>query len=344
MKKKTSIYILRALLFSGTFISLYFVPWILIKAWILPLPNNIEGQLEQSLNFGFDGMIVYVDEAGKEPQMYAAGWHNKEMKIPAKPDALFCIASITKLYVAVAITKLTHENKIDLQKSVASYFPEYIGHIEYADQITIEMLVKHRSGIPNFTDQNEFWQNPPSNRDGAIAYVLDLPANFKPNTSYGYSNTNYLLLAKLIEKITGKDQFYYIKEKILQPLGLTDTYGSNKDLDLDRVMSGYYVGIDKDQKHKDQGMFATAHDVAVFLRALNDGTVFQSDEQETYSSLYEYNHTGLAAGYQSIAKYHEDIDTVVIQFNNTTDFNGYQWNLAEIAYSRILKIIRKNKS
>ena len=156
MKKKTSVYILRAILFSGTFISLFFVPWILIKAWILPLPNNIEGQLEQSLNFGFDGMIVYADEAGKEPQKYAAGWHNKEMKIPAKPDALFCIASITKLYVAVAITKLVHEKKIELQKTLSSYFPEYTEHIEYANEITVEMLVKHRSGIPNFTDQNAF--------------------------------------------------------------------------------------------------------------------------------------------------------------------------------------------
>ena len=109
-------------------------------------------------------------------------------------------------------------------------------------------------------------------------------------------------------------------------------------------MSGYYVGIDKDQKYKDQGMFASAHDVAVFLRALNDGSVFQIGEQETYSSLYVYNHTGLAAGYQSIARYHKDIDAVVIQFNNTTDFNGYQWNLAEITYSRILKIIRKTQS
>ena len=88
-------------------------------------------------------------------------------------------------------------------------------------------------------------------------------------------------------------------------------------------------------------MVATAEDVGLFLRALNDGSVFNEGEQEIYSSIYSYEHTGLLPGYQSIAKYHKDIDTVVIQFNNTTDFNGNKWNLAEILYKRVVKIIRK---
>ena len=91
-------------------------------------------------------------------------------------------------------------------------------------------------------------------------------------------------------------------------------------------------------------MIATAEDVGKFLRALNDGSVFNEGEQEIYSSIYVYEHTGLLPGYQSIAKYHKDIDTVVIQFNNTTNFDGYDWNLAEIIYSRVVKIVRRNKS
>jgi len=91
-------------------------------------------------------------------------------------------------------------------------------------------------------------------------------------------------------------------------------------------------------------MLATAEDVGIFLRALNDGSVFNEGEQEIYSSIYVYEHTGLVVGYQSIAKYHKDIDTVVIQFINTTNFDGYDWNLSEIIYSRIVKILRRNKS
>jgi hypothetical protein len=84
--------------------------------------------------------------------------------------------------------------------------------------------------------------------------------------------------------------------------------------------------------------------VGIFLRALNDGSVFDEGEQEIYSSIYVYGHTGLVVGYQSIAKYHKDTDTIVIQFNNTTNFDGYDWNLSEIIYSRIVKIARSKKS
>jgi len=100
---------------------------------------------------------------------------------------------------------------------------------------------------------------------------------------------------------------------------------------------------DKDFKYENTGlMLATAEDVGKFLRALNDGSVFDEGEQEIYSSVYVYEHTGLLVGYQSIAKYHKDIDAVIIQFNNTTNFNGYDWNLAEIFYNRVVKIVKKN--
>ena len=105
------------------------------------------------------------------------------------------------------------------------------------------------------------------------------------------------------------------------------------------------LALKTDFKTEDTGlMIATAEDVGIFLRALNDGSVFNEGEQEIYSSIYVYEHTGLLPGYQSIAKYHKDIDTVVIQFNNTTNFDGYDWNLAEIIYSRIVKILRSKKS
>jgi len=90
-------------------------------------------------------------------------------------------------------------------------------------------------------------------------------------------------------------------------------------------------------------MIATAEDVGIFLRALNDGSMFEEGEQEIYSSIYVYDHTGLIPGYQSIAKYHKDIDTVVIQFVNTTNFDGYTWNLSEIVYNRIVKILKSKK-
>tara|TARA_R110002050_G_scaffold264265_3_gene404871 strand:+ start:2667 stop:3635 length:969 start_codon:yes stop_codon:yes gene_type:complete len=321
------------------------VPWILVKAWILPLPNTVQEQLEEGLSHGFDGMIVYVDQAGKPSEFYAAGWHDKKNKIPAYPQALFKIASITKLYIAVATTKLVKAGRLSLDKTLAEYFPELAGRIEYSDKITLRMMLQHRSGIPNYVDHPDYWIKPPKNRQETLEYALDLPADFKPGEDYGYSNTNYMLIEDLIDKTLGYPHQQYIKEEILIPLGLIHTFGSLSEVNINDVMSGYYVGIDKDFKTENTGlMLATAEDVGKFLRALNDGSVFNEGEQEIYSSVYEYEHTGLLPGYQSIAKYYKDIDTVVIQFNNTTNFNGYDWNLAEIIFSRVVKIVRRNNN
>lgn len=341
-KKKRIERILRIVLPIATIISMFFVPWILVRAWLAPLPDTVQEQVNEAIGLGFDGMIVYVDQSGKEPAFYAAGWKNRENKIPADPHSLFKIASIGKLYDAVAITKLVNDKRLSLDKTLADYFPELVGRIENAEKITLRMMVQHRSGIPNLTDTANFWTNPPENNREALERVLDLPANFEPGEDYEYSNTNYLLISEIIERVLGYSKFQYIKEEILTSLGLKNTFGSIRDVNMEDVMSGYYVGIEDDIKTADYGsMIATAEDVGIFLRALNDGSLFDEGEQEIYSSIYEYNHTGLIPGYQSIAKYHQDIDTVVIQFVNTTNFDGYTWNLSEIVYNRIIRILHR---
>jgi CubicO group peptidase (beta-lactamase class C family) len=333
--------VLRIVFILASIASLAFVPWILVKAWITPLPDTVQEQVGEAIDHGFDGMIVYVDEAGKPPAFYAAGWHDRKKKIPANPHALFKIASISKLYVAVAITKLAHDKRLSLDETLADYFPELIGRIENAEKITLRLMVQHRSGIPNFTDSPDFWGDGLNRREDALEYVLDLPANFGPDKGYGYSNTNYLLLSRIIEKVVGYDRQQYFKEEILVPLGLKNTFGSLSEVDTNDVMSGYYVGIESDFKTENVGMIATAEDVGIFLRALNDGSLLTDAEQAIYSSIYVYEHTGLVPGYQSFAKYHKDINTVVVQFNNTTNFNGYDWNLAQIINSRIVKIVSR---
>ena len=205
-------------------------------------------------------------------------------------------------------------------------------------------MVQHRSGIPIFTDHPGYWDNPQDSSKDVLEYALDLPANFEPGEDYEYSNTNYLLLSRLIDKVVGYSRHQYIKEEILIPLELNNTFGSLSEVNIDDVMSGYYVGYEDDFKTENVGMLATAEDVGIFLRALNDGSLFDEGEQEIYSSIYVYEHTGLAVGYQSIAKYHKDIDTIVIQFMNTTNFDGYNWNLSQIVYNRIVKILRSKNT
>ena len=329
------------LLIVASIASLFFVPWLLVKAWILPLPDTAQQQLDQAIDHGFDGVVVYIDQARQPPQHLASGWHNRETQLPARPDALFKIASISKLYDAVAVTKLVNAGRLSLDSTVADYLPELVGRIENADKITLRLMIQHKSGIPNFTDAPNFWAEPTTTFKESLALILDKPANFAPGTDYEYCNTNYLLLNKIMDDELGYSNFQFIQEDILVPLKLKNTYSSLAEVDLADVMSGYHVGYPHDLKEDEHGMLATAEDVGIFLRALNDGSLFDAGEQEIYASVYEYDHGGWVPGYQSFAAYHQEIDAVVIAFYNTTDPKLYNWNLSEIINNRIVKILKK---
>ncbi|MCA9986589.1 MAG: beta-lactamase family protein, partial [Anaerolineales bacterium] len=197
-----------------------------------------------------------------------------------------------------------------------------------------------------------YWENPPDSSEAALELALDLPANFKPGEDYEYSNTNYYLLSQLIAKVVGYSHWQYIKEEILVPLALSNTYTPIDEVAADDVMSGYWVGLDRDLKNDPHGsMVATAEDVGIFLRALNDGSLLNDNEQAIYASIYEYDHSGLIPGYHSIARYYSDIDTVVVQFVNTAGgtplvplfdtAGGTKVMVANVVYNRIVRILHQ---
>ncbi|MFK3859335.1 serine hydrolase domain-containing protein [Pseudoalteromonas rhizosphaerae] len=336
VKNKKTLTLMRIAAFIVTIMSIYFfAPWQFALYYLQPLPATIKEQTQEAIEQGVDGIIVYIHRQGQQPEFFASGWHNRDQKIPAYPSALFKIGSIRKLYDAAALTKLSAAGRIDVDKTLADYLPSLIGRIENADKITLRMMVKHKSGIPNYTDTDNFdWS---ITYPDPLALVLDKPADFSPNADYGYSNTNYLLLRKIMSNVLGYDHNQFIKNEILTPLGLTNTFESVNEINLALLMSGYYVGYENDFKALDQGYVATAQDVGDFIVALNNGTFFSEQEQALYASLYKYEHTGWVLGYSSIARYYKDIDTVVVQFINT---NGNDTVLlTEIIYNRIIDIL-----
>ena len=326
-------------------LTIIFVPWILLRAMFTPLPDTLQEQVNKAIELGLDGIVVYVDQPPAEPALYAAGWKDRDKKIPADPHALFKIASISKLYVAAATAKLVADHNLSLDGTLADYLPEVAGRIENSDRITLRMLLQHRTGIPDWIEDPDFpWNRSVTDVDSVLALVLDEPALFEPDARYDYSNTNYLLTGKIIDKILGYSYKQYIRQEILEPLGLTHTFGSLSEVNPDEVFSGYTKDWDGDVKMLDfpaasGAMVATAEDVGIFLRALNDGSLLTDEEQAIYSSVYEYKHTGLLPGYSSIARYHKDIDAVVVLFVNTS--GGLTWSLVEIVYNHIVKILRK---
>lgn len=318
-------------------------PWAGIKAWLAPLPDTVQQQLDDAVDDGLDGIIVYVDQAGRPPRSYAAGWKDFAHHVPADPHALFKIASISKLYIAVATVKLVHQGVLSLDDTLAQRLPAVANHIANADRITLRMLLQHRSGIPNFVDAKGFdWGKRQTDPGDNLKLVLGQPADFAPDAKREYSNTNYLLIGAILDKALGYPHQRYIEQQILAPLGLTHTYTSQHDVNPVDLASGHHYKVGADMKSLDfetpgGSMIATAQDVGVFLRALNDGTLLTKDEQAIYSSVYDYGHKGWLPGYQSIARYHKDTDTVVVEFVSTT--GGDIELLANVVYGRVVRIV-----
>ncbi|MEM6345763.1 MAG: serine hydrolase domain-containing protein [Bacteroidota bacterium] len=310
-----------------------------------PLPDTIEEELQKAVYDGFDGIIVYVDQ-GEQASSYSAGWKNREKQIPADPQALFKIASISKLYIAAATTKLIVSEQLSLDQTLAELIPEVVGRIEYADEISLKMMLQHRSGLIDYSFEPEVEGETYEDYLSFAARIFDKPSLFKPNKKYAYSNTNYLLIGEILDRTLGYSHHDYIHNEILMPLGLTNTYSVYSQVDSNEVMSGYLVDWEPDVKSWDfplpgGSMVATAEDVGLFLRALIDGTLFTEKEQAIYSSVYEYEHTGWLPGYTSIARYHPDIDAVVVQFVNTSA-NELFWLRLTLLYGRLVQILERN--
>lgn len=352
LNKNRIVRILRIIMpIVGLITILVIPPLDLVPPLLAPLPDTVQEQVDEAVDLGLDGIIVYVDQAGQPPAFYAAGWKNKLTQEPTDPHAFFKIGSIHKLYIATAVAKLVSEGSLSLEGTLADYLPELVGRIEYADQITLKMLVQHRSGIPNFTDDSEFdWFTPLTDEEKALELVLDAPADFKPDARYSYSNTNYLLLGRILDKVLGYSHHQYVYNEILAPLGLTHTFFTLDEVAFDDVVSGYWYEYDDDLRFLEGSMIATAEDVGIFLRALNDGSLLNDEEQAIYTSIYEYDHDGWVPGYHSMARYHEDIDTVVVQFVSTTGgdtwgianvIGGKATGLSNIIYNRIVRILHR---
>ncbi len=269
-RKKRIVRILRIVMpIAGIISAIVIAPLDLLPPMMVPLPDTVQEQVDKALDYELDGIIVYVDQPGKAPAFYAAGWKNKLTEVPADPHALFKIGSIHKLYIATAVAKLANNRSLSLDDTIADYFPELVGRIEYANQITVRMLVQHRSGIPNFTDDENFdWFAPQTEESKALELILDEPADFKPDARYRYSNTNYLLLGHILDKVLGYSHHQYVYSEILAPLGLTNTYFSIDEVEYDDVVSGYWYEYDDDLRSLGGSMIATAEDVGIFLRAL----------------------------------------------------------------------------
>jgi CubicO group peptidase (beta-lactamase class C family) len=159
------------------------------------------------------------------------GMANAEKDLPNKSSTKFRIGSVTKQFTAMLIVQLAADKKLDLHAPISKYLPAYPK--KNGDLITIHHLLTHTSGIPNFTDFPGFQeaQGKSYQPEELVRLFSDSALEFKPGSTFSYSNSGYILLGYLIEKITGKPYEQVLQENILTPLKMYNTgYDHNKEL------------------------------------------------------------------------------------------------------------------
>ena len=169
----------------------------------------------------FNG-VVLVGDKGKIEHLAAVGMASMQHKVPINTQTKFKIASLTKTFTAVLILQLYQSGKIDLKATIGQYLPEYTGQAR--DKTTIHHMLTYSAGIPNCEgDGGLAVYQTPSTVDAFIKQHCSADLAFEPGTKFNYENGSYIILGKIIERITGKSFAKNLEENILKPLGMKNT-------------------------------------------------------------------------------------------------------------------------
>jgi D-alanyl-D-alanine carboxypeptidase len=292
--------------------------------WDPSLNTHPDGPVFQALlnryiSEGLPGVVLLV----RTPEGQwngAAGYARIESRDRMTPTHRHFAASVTKMYMAAAVLLLAEDGLIDLDARISVYLPAAIyGRVPNGATATVRHLLGHTSGIPDFNDvlayeldtlNDPMGSYPP---DRLLGYLDGESALCAPGACYFYSNTNYLLLALLVDHVTGASHADVVSERIIQPLGLEATYYKNEpgyptppglvnsyhDLEGDgRIMNvsdmtvhfnGMFVG--------NTGLIASSADYATFIEALLGGGLIGQEMLDEMLERTESATYGLGLGF-----------------------------------------------
>ncbi len=207
------------------------------------------------------------------------------------------LQSVSKTYMAVGILKLYEQGKIDLKAPMTNYLPEkYVQYITDGHRVTMQMLLNHTSGIPEYNFQPDYvaklLQHPDYKfePEDYLKYIKGKPLDFEPGSKYSYRNTNYVLLALIADALTG-DHAAFLSETIFKPLGLNNTFYRHEsgypnypqliNAYWDRYSNSIVENVSQMQRNNvasligDDGIIATPVDAVKFLRGLMEGQLLK---------------------------------------------------------------------
>ncbi|HMC86442.1 MAG TPA: serine hydrolase domain-containing protein [Chitinophagaceae bacterium] len=271
---------------------------------------------ELTLN-GFNGNVL-VAKAGKIIFQKSYGYRNYDTKELLDSNSVFELASITKQFTAVCILQLMEAGKLKLSDSLRQYFPEMPYH-----NITIQQLLTHTSGLPDYSDSmGNYWnhKNIAFNNDAILFLEKEkLLANFKPDTKWQYCNTGYMLLASIVEKLSGLTFQDYLQQHIFKPLHMNHSRIYNTRRSSTEVIPDYAYGFVYSDSLKryilpdslpaldyvfyldgivgDGGVNSTTTDLYKWDRALKNHVLLREDTQNEMFSAQATVDTSLNSSY-----------------------------------------------
>jgi CubicO group peptidase (beta-lactamase class C family) len=199
---------------------------------------------------------VLVSRDGQVVLKKGYGMANLELDVPNKPETKFRLGSITKQFVAVGILQLEEKGKLRVQEPICKYVPECP---DAWGKITIHHLLSHTSGIPNFTsfpDYAKTWMLP-SRPEQTMTRFKNKPLDFQPGEKWSYSNSAYILLGYLLEKISGEKYEEYIRKYVLDPAGMADSGHDTHEAILKNRAAGY------SRRQGDEWINSAYHDMTI---------------------------------------------------------------------------------
>ncbi|WP_186331849.1 serine hydrolase [Paenibacillus xylanexedens] len=167
---------------------------------------------------------------------------NREHQVKNTPETKFRIGSITKQFTAMAIMMLQEQGELNVLDKVSKFIPSY----KYGDQIQLHHLLTHSSGIPNITQLPNIKElmKQPTTTQKTVHLITDLQPEFVPNSTFQYSNSGYILLAYIIEKITGLTYEQFLSNHIFSPLDMNNSGCDNHGKVIPNRAQGYEYDSD----------------------------------------------------------------------------------------------------
>jgi CubicO group peptidase (beta-lactamase class C family) len=261
-----------------------------IKAYLVPFVAT--GNLTGAILVARNGQILFEQ---------AYGMADYTWQIPNSPQTRFHIASVSKPFTAAAILQLQEQGRLQVSDPVSRYLPDFPG----GDRMTLDNLLTHTSGIPNVNDLEDYdtFVRSPHTVEQVIAKFAGLPLEFQPGSETRYSNSNYNLLASIIEKVSGQSYQEYLATHIFAPCGLGETgHDGNAAQIIPSSASGYepfeLTGyqkaeyLDWSNKTGNGSLYSTVGDLFRFDRALDSGKVLSDSTRKRYYVAGEGNRYG----------------------------------------------------